>query len=419
MIAVLRQRNFALLWFGGLISMAGDWVLRIGLPLYIYQVTGSTLATGIMFMAAMLPSLLLGSVAGVFVDRWDRKQTMVIANVLLAGSLLPLLLVRSAEWVWIAYIAAFAQSCIAQFFDPAESAMLPLLVGEEHLPTANALNALNNNLARLIGPAIGGVVLAVGGLTGVALVDAASFLIAAGMIALITANGRAVRAETPAAAEGAGGRWLAVWREWVEGLRIVVQTRTVAIIFLLLGITSLGEGVISVLFAPFVSKVLGGGGTEFGAIASAQAVGGLIGGALIGEVARRVRPGRLIGVCGILFGLIDLAIFNYPVFGAAVILMVLVGLPGVGFSTGVTTLLQTSTANQYLGRVFGALGTTASLLALIGAGLASVLGDRIGIVPVLNLQGAGYILAGALALVLLAHVALPRAQAPAEESVPA
>jgi MFS family permease len=419
MIAVLRQRNFALLWFGGLISMAGDWVLRIGLPLYIYQLTGSTLATGIMFMAGMLPSLLLGSVAGVFVDRWDRKRTMVIANVLLAVSLLPLLLVRSAEWVWIAYIAAFAQSCIAQFFDPAESAMLPLLVGEEHLPTANALNALNNNLARLIGPAIGGVVLAVGGLTGVALVDAASFLIAAGMIALITADGRAVRAETPVAPAGAGGQWLAVWREWLEGLRIVVQTRTVAIIFLLLAITSLGEGVISVLFAPFVSKVLGGGGTEFGAIASAQAVGGLIGGALIGEVARRVRPGRLIGVCGILFGLIDLAIFNYPVFGAAVILMVLVGLPGVGFSTGVTTLLQTSTANQYLGRVFGALGTTASLLALIGAGLASVLGDRIGIVPVLNLQGAGYVLAGSLALVLLAYVALPRAQAPTEESVAA
>jgi MFS family permease len=419
MIAVLRQRNFALLWFGGLISMAGDWVLRIGLPLYIYQLTGSTLATGIMFMAGMLPSLLLGSVAGVFVDRWDRKRTMVIANVLLAVSLLPLLLVRSAEWVWIAYIAAFAQSCIAQFFDPAESAMLPLLVGEEHLPTANALNALNNNLARLIGPAIGGVVLAVGGLTGVALVDAASFLIAAGMIALITADGRAVRAETPVAPAGAGGRWLAVWREWLEGLRIVVQTRTVAIIFLLLAITSLGEGVISVLFAPFVSKVLGGGGTEFGAIASAQAVGGLIGGALIGEVARRVRPGRLIGVCGILFGLIDLAIFNYPVFGVALILMVLVGLPGVGFSTGVTTLLQTSTANQYLGRVFGALGTTASLLALIGAGLASVLGDRIGIVPVLNLQGAGYVLAGSLALVLLAYVALPRAQAPTEESVAA
>jgi len=419
MIAVLRHRNFALLWFGGLISMAGDWVLRIGLPLYIYQLTGSTLATGIMFMAGMLPSLLLGSVAGVFVDRWDRRRTMVIANLLLALSLLPLLLVRSVEWVWIAYIAAFAQSCIAQFFDPAESAMLPLLVGEEDLPTANALNALNNNLARLIGPAIGGVVLAVGGLTGVALVDAASFGVAAAMIALITVDGRAVRAKGVPAPAGTGAPWLAVWREWVEGLRIVVQTRTVAIIFLLLGITSLGEGVISVLFAPFVSKVIGGGGTEFGAIASAQAVGGLIGGALIGEVARRVRPGRLIGVCGILFGLIDLAIFNYPVFGVVLVLMVLVGLPGVGFSTGVTTLLQTSTANQYLGRVFGALGTTSSLLALIGAGLASVLGDRVGIVPVLNLQGGGYVLAGGLALVLLAHVALPHKQAQAEESVPA
>jgi hypothetical protein len=263
------------------------------------------------------------------------------------------------------------------------------------------------------------VVLAVGGLTGVALVDAASFGIAAAMIALITADGRAARPEGASAPASDSAPWLAVWREWLEGLRIVVQTRTVAIIFLLLGITSLGEGVISVLFAPFVSKVIGGGGTEFGAIASAQAVGGLIGGALIGEVARRVRPGRLIGVCGILFGLIDLAIFNYPIFGVVLVLMVLVGLPGVGFSTGVTTLLQTGTANQYLGRVFGALGTTSSLLALIGAGLASVLGDRVGIVPVLNLQGGGYVLAGGLALVLLAHVVLPHKQAPAEETVAA
>jgi len=89
MLTTLRQRNFALLWAGGLISMAGDGMLYIGLPIYIYQLTHSTLATSLMFIAETVPRIALGSVAGVFVDRWERKRTMVIANGLLALGLLP------------------------------------------------------------------------------------------------------------------------------------------------------------------------------------------------------------------------------------------------------------------------------------------------------------------------------------------
>nr|MBA3944488.1 MFS transporter [Herpetosiphonaceae bacterium] len=94
MIATLRRRDFALVWLAGLISMMGNWVLYIALPIYIYQLTGSALATSAMFVAEMVPALLLGSVAGVFVDRWDRKRTMVVANLLLTLGLLPLLLVH-------------------------------------------------------------------------------------------------------------------------------------------------------------------------------------------------------------------------------------------------------------------------------------------------------------------------------------
>src|SRR5205807_160246 len=143
------------------------WVLHIGLPIYVYQLTGSALATGAMFAAGMLPSLLLGSVAGVFVDRWDRQRTMVIANGLLALSLLPLLAVHSASEVWIVYLVALVESTVAQFFRPAEAALLPNLVGEQDLVPANSLNALNGNLARLVGPPVGGAVAALFGLAGV------------------------------------------------------------------------------------------------------------------------------------------------------------------------------------------------------------------------------------------------------------
>ena len=95
MLAVLRQRNFALVWVAGLISLTGDWLLFVGLPLYVYQLTGSTLATGAAVVVRVLPRLVLGSVAGGFVDRWDRRRTMIATNLLLGLCLLPLLTVRS------------------------------------------------------------------------------------------------------------------------------------------------------------------------------------------------------------------------------------------------------------------------------------------------------------------------------------
>src|SRR5579863_6371599 len=104
MMRALRQRDFALLWLGGLISLAGDWILMVGLPIYVFLLTHSVLATGLMLLAGRVPAIVFGSVAGIFVDRWDRRLTMVVANVALALALLPLLLVRSVDRIWIVYL---------------------------------------------------------------------------------------------------------------------------------------------------------------------------------------------------------------------------------------------------------------------------------------------------------------------------
>jgi len=82
MLAVLRRRDFGLLWLGGLISVAGDWVLYAALPYFVYARTGSTVATAGMIVAELAPGVVLGSIAGVFVDRWNRKRVLVVANVL-------------------------------------------------------------------------------------------------------------------------------------------------------------------------------------------------------------------------------------------------------------------------------------------------------------------------------------------------
>ena len=421
MLTLLRQRNFALLWFAGFISLVGDWMLMIGLPIYVYILTHSALATSLMFIAGILPQIALGSVAGVFVDRWDRKRVMIITNVLLALCLLPLLFFHSVNLLWVVYIVAFLESLISQFFTPAESALLPRLVDEEHLASANSVSSLNGNLARLIGPPLGGIVAGLLGLTGVVLLDAASFVIAAVLITLITVNARPVKKQASVETTMQANPWRKVWHEWLEGLRLVKQERNVAAMFALIAITSLGEGVFSVLFIVYVSRVLHGGSLQLGWLQGAQAVGGLIGGLLIGFVVKKVSLPHLIGFGAIAFGVVDLLIFNYPTFFPGIViglaLFVLVGIPGVGFSTGVTTLLQTSVEDEYRGRIFGAMGTTSALLMLLGIMLAGFLGDPLGVITVLNTQGGMYVLAGICVLLVLRPVVAKETQQVEQELV--
>jgi MFS family permease len=401
MLATLRQRNFALLWWAGLISVTGDWALIVALPIYVYKLTGSTLLTGAMFVAGFLPNLLIGSLAGVFVDRWERKRIMVSANIAQACGVLPLLVVHSPDRLWVVYLVFFGEATLAQFFTPAAKATLPLLVDRERLLEANALTALNDNLARLVGPPLGGVVAGVLGLRGVVLVDAGSFAISGVMIAAIAmeTNARGPVGRTavpPSTAERV------VWGEWVAGLRLITHSRVVTVLVAILVIPQFGEGIFNVLFVVFVARVLHGGVVEIGWLMGAQAVGGLIGSLLIGAIGRRIAPRRLVGWGALGFGLVLLAIFNTPhltpAFAVSVILFALVAVPGAGYIAGVDTLLQTAVPDQYRGRVVGTSSTTSGLLRLCGMGCAAVLGGLLGPVLVLNVDAIAYVTAGIVAL---------------------
>lgn len=416
MLATLRNRNFALVWLGGLVSFFGDWVLLIALPVYVYDLTGSTLATGGMFVAQTLPRLLFGSIAGVFVDRWDRRRTMLVANLLCAAALLPLLLARSAGDLWLIYLAAFLQTACSLFFQPAETALVPQLVGENHLLHANALIALNWELTRLVAPPLGGLIMVVLGIGSAVAVDAASFLLAAALVALVAGAPRAAERQPRA------GMWRAVWREQAEGLRLVRGDSLVAAVFAITATAMVAEGIINVLGFPWLKQVLGGGALERGWLTSAQAVGGLLGGLLIGRVARAARPVHLIGASGVVLGLLSLAYVNVPALGiapelwlpAAISLKLLMGVPIMGMFVSVDTLLQQNVADRYRGRVFGAYGAVSALAVLAGQVVASTLGDAVGIVSVLDGVGTMYCAAGLLALWLLGRSAL--AAAPAERA---
>ncbi len=404
MLTVLRQRNFGLVWVAGLISLTGDWLLYVGLPLFVYQLTGSTLATAAAVASRVLPRLVLGSVAGVFVDRWDRRRTMIVSNLLLGITLLPLLAVRTADWLWVVYLVSFVQSALAQFLEPAEQALLPNLVDEAHLVPANALTGLNNNLSRLVGPPLGGLVVGAWGLAGVGLLDAISFFTAAVLVALVRADGRDGAATRPIPADGRTA-FATAWAEWAAGLALVRRVRPVAALFLFIAITGVGEGTLNTLFVPFVTTVLGASGLAYGAILAAQAVGGLLGNAAIGRVGRGVPPGHLITVGALGLAAIDALIFNahraVPGLGPPLVLMVVVGLPAAGLGVGYTTLLQRCVGDAYRGRVFGAFGAVNALSLLCGTGLAAALSRVLGVAALVNIQVIAYLLGGVLIFLLL------------------
>ncbi|MFG1814642.1 MFS transporter [Kribbella sp. NPDC049174] len=391
-----RQRDYRLVLSAGLVSLTGDWILKTGLAFQVYLLTGSTLASGGLLLSSFVPMVVLGSLAGVFVDRWDRRRTMIATNLLHAVLLLPLLAVRDESAIWIVYAVVLAQSCLQQFFRPAEQSLIPALVEPRQLVTANALNSQTSDIARLIGAGIGGLLAGLGGLPLLAVVDAATFLLAAGLI--VRVRYRVVRT----LARSASGAIERLKAEWTEGLRLCVASPAMRLLFVFCLVTGVGEGVMSTLFAPFVSAELGGDGTAYGLILSSQAVGGIVGGLAAAAIGSRLPAATMWGVGAFLFGLIDLALFCYPLVTdsliPAFVCMLIVGLPGAFIVAGMMTVLQRLTEDTSRGRIFGAISAAEGVAVLVGIASAGVLGDLVGIIPVLVFQGLGYVVGGAVVL---------------------
>jgi MFS family permease len=403
MFSLLRQRNFALLWLGGFISILGDRVLLVALPYYVYQETGSTLATSIMVAARLLPGFLLGSVAGVFVDRWNRQKVMALTSLGQAVILLPLVLVHRAEMLWVIYLVTLAQTGLAVFFEPAENALLPLLVKEDQLVPANALNALNNNLARLIGPPLGGVLLAYAGLSGVIIFDSLTFLVAAGMIAIIrltNLTAPAHRSTAEPAAQGNG--WKRFVREWQDSLVLIRGDRVVLVLFFTLVLVNFGGILLDPLAVPFLSGVVRADVQTYGLLMTVQAVGGITGGLLAARLGSRFPAVPLYGWSCVVISLLQLLRYNLPLIPVVFVTGMIIGLPAALFAAASDTLFQQNVPNHYLGRVSGVLSTTISILSLGGVlGIAGKLGDEVGVVPVLNFAALVTLGAGILGVVML------------------
>jgi hypothetical protein len=400
----VRHPAFARLWLAGAVSETGDWLLLIALPVHVLQLTGSALVTSTVFLLGLLPGLVVGPLAGVLVDRWDRRRTLIAVSLAQAALLLPLLAVRGHQQLWILYAVTAAEAALGHLFQPAKNAQVPALVPAEELVAANSLTGLTDNLARLVGGTLGGVVLELGGLGGIVAGDAASFLIAAALLA----GGRSpARAAAPPSGRQAPGPGLGLLGQWVAGLRLIRRDSRLLGALVVTAIASVAQGIFVVLFVVFVIQLLHGGPPEVGLLRGVQAIGALLGGLLLAPLGHRLAPHHLAGAGLLAFGLIELAIWNGPALttgtGLYVGLFVAVGVPGIALLTGLAAFVQSTTPDGFRGRVFSAWFTVGDGFQALGMLLAGLLAGPVGLLPVLNGQAALYLLAGLLAFALLAR----------------
>ena len=409
MLAVLQRRNYGLLWVAQLISMIGDWAMFTALPFFVYNLTGSVLATGGMFMIQVVPPLLFSSLAGVFVDRWDRRWTMIGSSLIRAAVLVILFGVRSADWIWLVYLAGFLESTASQFFGPANNALLPTLVEEDQLITANSLDSLGENSARLIGPALGGALLASIGLQGVILIDIGSYLVAAFLMYLIRVPTftRVLPAFEESSAKGALRTF---WGEFAGGLKLVRDMPALSRIFLILVIAMLGDSILTVLLVPFYQDVVGVGSTEYGMVLTVRGLAGILGGFVMGQIGSRFAPNNLIPFGLITTGIGIMIMVLWPVYLVSLAILIFISVPMMAWLISSQTWLQSYSPREFLGRVFGAYGTLSALLILIGMSFASGLGDTLGISNTLYFGAGIYILSGILASVLLRSIRPPKGE---------
>jgi predicted MFS family arabinose efflux permease len=237
------------------------------------------------------------------------------------------------------------------------------------------------------------------GLNSVVLFDAASYLLAGALIALVAAPG--TRAASAPAQTTLGAAWLAVWRELREGLALVRRERQVAGLFLVTGVAVLADGILSALLVVFVSDIIGGGAAALGWVLTARGVGGLVGGLLIGALGETVRPARLLTLCLTVFGGLLLITFNVPELSLVLVLVTLVGVAAAGWQISIQAMLQSSVTDAYRWRIFGAFGTVTALLGLAGMALAGGLAGSVGALPLLDVSAALNLVAAGLAFALL------------------
>src|SRR3954453_13977188 len=351
-LAILRtNRNFRLLYIGQTISQLGDWFNAVAVYALLLDLTGSATAVAWMMIVQFLPVAVFGPMAGVIVDRVNRRRLMIGTDLVRGVLVLSLLLIRRPDQVWIAYVVLAHGGARPAFFEPARTSTIPNVTRPEELLAANALSSATWAAMLALGASIGGVVTAVAGRNVAFVVNALSFFASAFFLA------RTRYDATPAAAPKPDGLLaLTGITDLVEGIRYVAHRSHVAALMLVKAGWGLAGGVLLLLtiFGQRVFPLAGGSAAGIGVLYAARGVGAGLGPIalrwIIGQQPRRLR--RAIGPAYFMVGVFYVALAAAPSLWLAALCVLCAHFGGSILWVFSTVLLQLEVPDRFRGRVF-------------------------------------------------------------------
>ncbi|TDD03359.1 MFS transporter [Nonomuraea deserti] len=382
MFRSLRVRNYRMFAAGGAVSNVGTWLQRTAQDWLVLDLTnGSAAALGTATALQFLPMLLFGMFGGVLADRYPKRPILIGAQVLMASLALTIgvLTMTGAAHVWHVYAMAFLLGMISCVEVPTRQAFVVEMVGRNDLPNAIALNSSIFNLARVVGPALAGLLIYVLGGTGpIFLINALTFGAVISSLVFMRRSELNISERVPRARG-----------QLREGLRYVMRREELLMPVLLIGFVSMFSQSFSMSIALMAREVFKAGASSFGLASSMFAVGAL-GGALL--AARRARLSRKVLFAGAIgFGLFQIATALAPFYPVYLLLLVPTGIALITINTAANASVQLATSPDMRGRVMG-------IYMLVFTGGAPLGAPLIGWLSELGGPRTGVMLSGVLVL---------------------
>lgn len=387
--SVFRNRDFSYLWIAQLVSTIGSSLTSLAASILVFRETGSALSVGLMLMATAGPSVLVGLVAGVYVDRYDRKRIMIISDLVRAAMVvfIPFLVPFNIAWLYI-FVALI--SATGQFFDPALESVMPEVASDEELASANSLMAISSFGSTAVGFAASGLIASRFPIEWAFYLDGLTFLISAVCILFIRVRALEIEGRTTVAV---------VMRNLSSGAKTLWDTPILRSLLVLSVPTVISIGLWNSLLLPFAMRVLGATEFEFGLQEGATSIGFVVGSLIMAQLADRYREGVWMSVGFVGMGLVGILYAYSTSIPIAIIWVTITGLLNAPSAIARRLVIQRNTPREVRGRVNSAFLVARSVLFLVGmaaAGLADVFDIR----ALFVVSGALLLIAGISSLVM-------------------
>jgi MFS family permease len=367
--AAFRHRNYRIYWFGAFFSLIGTWMQNIASGWLVLQLTNSPFYVGLNSTVTWLPAWFVSLPAGVLADHFNKRNLMIVTQSILAVLALVLAVLTWTGTVTITHILILAalSGLVVTVNSPVVQSLVPELVGRRDVLNAIALNSTMFNSARIVGPAIAGMLIGVVGAGGCFGINSASFLAIIVALAFI---------RLPPRTRPAGGE--SVWRRMAIGLRVVRDHADIRTLIVLIAVFS-SVGILYLPLMPvFARDVLRSGPGGYGLMMTAIGVGAVLGGLTLATFSRTARPGQVLTWGTVALGLLEIGFSFARTLPLALALLVLIGFCQTSIASLGNTLIQTLAPDETRGRVMSVYTLAFNGMFPVGSFIGGAIAQKAG-----------------------------------------